>query len=56
MRGFRVGDITAGAFFPVGVIIVMPYGCGEIVTQSRNRAAAGSAGYGIRAGELRGVA
>ena len=56
MRVLLVPFITAGAFFPVGVIIVMPYGCGEIVTQSRNRAAAGSAGCGIRAGELRGVA
>ena len=55
MRVLIILCITAGAFFPMGVIIMMPYGCGEIVTQSRDRAAADRAGYGIRAGELRGV-
>ena len=55
MRVLIILCITAGAFFPMGVIIMMPYGCGEIVTQSRDRAAADRAGNGIRAGELRGV-
>ena len=55
MRALVILCITADAFFPMGVIIMMPYGCGKIVTQSRDRAAAGRAGNGIRAGELRGV-
>ena len=55
MRILLVPCITAGAFLSMGVIIMMPYGCGEIVTQSRDCAAADRAGNGIRAGELRGV-
>lgn len=56
MRVLLVPCITAGAFLPVGVPVMLPYGCGEIVSQSRDRAAADRAGNGIRAGELRGVA
>ena len=56
MRILVIPCITAGAFFPMGVIIMLPYGCGEIVTQSRDCAAADRAGNGLRAGELRGVA
>ena len=56
MRVLVIPCITVGAFLPVGVPVMMPYGCGEIVTQSRDRAAADRAGNGIRAGELRGVA
>ena len=56
MRVLVILCITAGAFLPMSVPVMMPYGCGEIVTQSRDRAAADRAGNGIRAGELRGVA
>ena len=56
MRVLVILCITAGAFLPVGVPVMMPYGCGEIVTQSCDRAAADRAGNGLRAGELRGVA
>ena len=33
MRGFRVGDITAGAFFPMMVSISLPCIAGKIVTK-----------------------
>ena len=33
MRGFRVGDITAGAFFPMMVSISLPCAAGKIVTR-----------------------
>jgi len=56
MRVLLVPCITAGAFLPMSVPVMMPYGCGEIVPQSRDCAAADRAGNGIRAGELRGVA
>ena len=56
MRVLVILCITAGAFLPMGVPVMMPYGCGEIVPQSRDCAAADRAGNGIRAGELRGVA
>ena len=56
MRVLLVPCITAGAFLPMGVPVMMPYGCGEIVPQSRDCAVADRAGNGIRAGELRGVA
>ena len=56
MRVLVILCITAGAFLPMGIPVMLPYGCGEIVTQSRDRSAADRAGNGIRAGELRGVA
>ena len=56
MRVLVILCITAGAFLPVGIPVMMPYGCGEIVTQSHDRAAADRAGNGLRAGELCGVA
>ena len=45
--------LTAGAFLPMDVYIMLPQGCGEIVTESRNFAAAGSADDRCRAGRLR---